>query len=141
MLLILDYSKQLDKNINTSYMNIIEEIRILLLARNNKIDIKEAEKTVEEIKQKIHHWALNNNEILITKQNLNILFKEESFKLSEHIYNAHSQELNTPLFKLYLDKNKKTISKLIYPENIRPKAIKDINKELSSKTKYLYNFN
>jgi hypothetical protein len=70
MLLILDYSKQLDKNINTSYMNIIEEIRILLLARNNKIDIKEAEKTVEEIKQKIHHWALNNNEILITKQNL-----------------------------------------------------------------------
>lgn len=33
-------------------MNIIEEIRILLLARNNKIDIKKAEKTVEEIKQK-----------------------------------------------------------------------------------------
>lgn len=66
---------------------------------------------------------------------------KSGFKLSEHIYNAHSQELNTPLFKLYLDKNKKTISKLIYPENIRPKAIKDINKELSSKTKYLYNFN
>ena len=86
-----------------------------LLINNIQIEFKrniygEIEETEEEIKQKIHHWALNNNEILITKQNLNILFKEESFKLSEHIYNAHSQELNTPLFKLYLDKNKKTIS-------------------------------
>ena len=141
MLWIIDYSKQLDKNINNSLMNIVEEIRTSLLTRNDKIDIKEAKKIVEEIAQKINNWLLNNKEILITKEKLNILFKEESFKLSEHIYNAHTQELNTPLFKLYLNKNKKTTSNLIYPENIRTKAIEDINKELSLENLNIFNIN
>lgn len=116
MLSIIKYNSEQKEKLNQSLLNILEEIEPLLFRQVTMNNEEELTKIVNIIKQKVDNWMLENNKIFETSQKLNILFKKESVKLYEDIYNTYMEELRTSLFKLYTNKNKENFSQIIYSQ-------------------------
>lgn len=115
MLWIIKYNREQKEKLNQSLLNILGEIEPLLF-RQVTMNNEEETEIVNIIKQKVDNWMLENNKIFEIEQKLNILFRKESVKLYEDIYNTYMEELKTALFKLYTNKNKENFSKIIYSQ-------------------------
>ena len=114
MLWIIEYDNKMKKHINQSLFNIIEEIKPLLFRQVTINSDEEKKEIVRSIKEKIDNWILKQDEVFKFAQKLNILFQTESTKLYDDIYSVYSEELNTPIFKFYTNKNKDKFSKIVY---------------------------
>lgn len=130
MLWIIQYNNKLKKTVNQSLIDIIEDIKPLLFRQVTINSIEEAKEIQESIKEKVDNWILKQNEIFTITQKLGNLFRKESAKLYDDIYNTHTEELNTPIFGLYTEKNKEKFSKIVYStknKDIRLQVLEDNN--------------
>lgn len=114
MLWIIEKNNEMRRKINQSLFDIIEEIKPLLFKQTTINNIEEAKEIEKNIKDKIENWISNQDEIFKFTQKLNVLFQTESAKLYDNVYSVYSEELNTPIFKLYTDRNKDKFSKIVY---------------------------
>ena len=132
MLWIIEYNNNEKKKFNQSLFNIVEEIKPLLFKQLTINNIEDAKKIEKIMKEKIDNWILEQDRAFKITQKLNVLYSKESAKLYNDIYNIYFEELNTPIFKLYTDKNREKFSKIVYsPKNkiIKLKIFENENNE------------
>ena len=133
MLWIIEHNNNEKKKFNQSLLNIVEEIRPLLFKQITINNIEEAKEVEKIMKEKIEIWMLEQDRTFKITQKLNVLFRNESTKLYNDIYNIYFEELNTPIFKLYTNKNKEKFSKIVYSSKtkiIKLKIFENNNGEL-----------
>lgn len=136
MLAILKFNQQLKIDLDNEFSNTIN--RFLEVIVQEKIeDMDEAKLLEEKIKSDLNQFILTLQSNLEVSKKLHELFREESIKLTDSIYENYTNELNTPIYKSLIYFKKNEFSTIVYDgdKNLNYQILEDSNKKYILKEK------